>query len=262
MDGVSLAARFSWPTNSRNFCGPGEAAPALYRAAVGQGDLAEARGALLQFEALTPYLRAIAARSGLDPLDAEVVEAYWIGNRLLDAFPADGFGAILEALVAGGLPATMAGALAARVPPGAIPHHAFHVLFVGVGSVTGHVETTLGNMDLCRISSGVVEEVVPRRLRLARAPLEVVDAELRLGRPVAAEVEFDPAWLPGVAPGAVVAMHWGVPVLALDPARADALARYSARSLAAANAAIRRARGASPAPGGAPARASGVRSGR
>jgi len=34
-----------------------------------------------------PYLSLIAAANARDPLDADVVEAYWVGNRLLDNVP-------------------------------------------------------------------------------------------------------------------------------------------------------------------------------
>src|SRR3972149_5287793 len=87
--GVALAARFSLPTNRLRYCGPDDAQAPFVRAITEGKDLNAAREALLRFEAPAPSLAAIAAKHGKDPLDHDVVEAYWIGNRLLDDFTRD-----------------------------------------------------------------------------------------------------------------------------------------------------------------------------
>lgn len=238
MDGVPLAARFSLPTNQRNFCGPADAGGPLYEAATAGRRVEEAGAALLKFEALAPYLEAIGRRHGLAPLDARVVEAYWIGNELLDVFGRDDFRAILDALSARGLPASIARRLAAHLPARPIPHHLFHVAFVGVGAVTGHVPTTLPNMEACRPAAARVVALRDGRLRTLVAPLRAEAERLVLGTPEERTYPYDPALLPGLRPGATVALHWETPVLELTEDQADALAAYTARSLAAANEAL------------------------
>jgi hypothetical protein len=59
----------------------------------GPGLVRLARG----FAGAWPYLELIAAASGIaDPLDGRVVEAYWVGNHLLDNVRMPKFGGFLD----------------------------------------------------------------------------------------------------------------------------------------------------------------------
>jgi hypothetical protein len=255
MDGVALCARFSIATNRLEFCGPSDAAPTLYRAITRGSDLDAAREALRKFEALYPYLEAIGGKHGLDPFDARVVEAYWVGNELLDAFERADFLRILEALVRRGLPRSTAGRLAGHLPAHPTPHHAFHVSFVGVGEVTGHVETTLANMELCRPGWATVVRVGPKALVLDRSSLGLVEGRLTLGGPQRASLAYDPAILPDVVEGSRVALHWNHPALVLSDEQASALERHTRRALTAANEALPGLRALTDRATGGPARA-------
>ena len=235
MDGVALCARFSIATNRLEFCGPRDAAPTLYRAITRGSDLEAARDSLRRFEALYPYLEAIGAKHALDPFDARVVEAYWVGNELLDAFERSDFLSILEALTRRGLPRSTADRLREHLPDRPIPHHVFHVSYVGVGEVTGHVETTLANMEHCRTGWGRVVSRGGNSLVLDRSTLGVSSGRLTLGGPVRSVLAYDPAILPDVSEGSVVALHWNHPAVQLSSAQVSALERYTERSLAAAN---------------------------
>jgi hypothetical protein len=238
MDGVALCARFSIATNRLQFCGPSDAAPTLYRAITRASDLEEAREALRKFEALYPYLEAIGAKHGLDPFDARVVEAYWVGNELLEAFDRGDFLRLLDALVQRGLPRSTAARLAEHLPAHPTPHHAFHVSFVGVGEVTGHVPTTLANIELCRPGWATVVSVEPKTLVLDRSTLVAAEGRLDLAGPQRVSLAYDPAILPDVVKGSRVALHWNHPALVLTDAQASALERHTRRALSAANEAL------------------------
>ncbi|EQD78218.1 hypothetical protein B1B_00843, partial [mine drainage metagenome] len=235
MDGIALASRFSIATNRLRYCGPAEAEPALYRAIVsGQGDAA-ARRALEGFEALWPYLQAIGAKHRLDPLDRKVVEAYWIGNELLDPFDREDFRKLLTALRRRGLPASIAERLAQNLPDEPIPHHMFHVAFVGVGAVTGHVRTTLANLDACRPAWATVLERRSGSLRTLRPSLQVEAGRLVWGPNMTNEIAYDPRTIPDVEDGRSVVVHWSWPALVLTAAQLTALRDCTERSLRAAN---------------------------
>jgi hypothetical protein len=237
MEGFQLAARFSLATNRLQYCGPSDAEPTLYRAIVEGSGREEAESALARFEALYPYLEAIAQRHGLRPFDREVVEAYWIGNSLLEGYGRAGFAPILRALQRRGLPEFVAREREASLPEDAIPHHLFHVAFVGAGAVTGHVETTLATIEACRPALAEVRSIGRDRLEVRRPTLRLRAGALSLGEAGAGSVSFDRKMFPSLEVGDQVAVHWGWAATRLDPGQARALERYTERSLAAANAA-------------------------
>ena len=239
MDGVALGARFSLATNRLSFCGPTDAEPLLYRAIVDGTGLPEARRSLERFEALLPYLEAIGRKHGLDPFSERVVEAYWVGNDLLDAFGPPEFREILDALTARGLPRGVARRLSERLPAGPIPFHAFHVCFVGVGAVTGHVPTTLPNLEACRPAWARVTAVGGDRLDVTAPGLEVTDGRLNLGPDRVRRIPYDPRVLPGIGPGDDVAIHWEWAALRLSADQRRAIEAYTRRSIEAANEALR-----------------------
>ena len=150
---------------------PGEAGPELTRLA-------------RQFAGAWPYLQLLAAANGLaDPLDTWVVEAYWIGNSLLDSVRVADYGMFLDERFrrqAGrGWPS-----IAATIPARAVPHHSFHVFCVypWTGLLrAGRAEPSLQVLDSCRIGWGQVLSVGP--LVVSRAPLTWDGRELALGPP-------------------------------------------------------------------------------
>lgn len=238
MDGTPLASRFSIATNRLSYCGPAEAEPALYRAILsGRGDLG-ARNALAGFEALWPYLEALGNSAGLDPLDEKVVEAYWIGNELLDSFPPGAFREILHALQRRGLPASVVRRLERHLPTTPLPCHVFHVAFVGVGAVTGHVPTTLANVEACRPSWATVTDRRASTLRVTRPTLRTEGGHLAWGPERSEELSFDPKVIgePGI--GSPVLIHWGWPALVPTDRQLSALREYTQRALDSANEAL------------------------
>jgi len=235
MTGVALCARFSLPTNRLGFCGTPEAGESLRRAIEEGQDVELAGQTLRSFEALYPYLETIGEAAGFDALDARVVEAYWVGNELLDRDWREPYRELLERLTTRGLPRSLAARLAAFLPDGAIPHHTFHVLFVGVGAVTGHVPTTLANMERCRVSWGTVREVREGALAIEGPELRWDGTRFHVGAPRGLTVAHDPGLVRGLEEGRAVAVHWENAVDRLDRVRLAALDRYTQLSIHAAN---------------------------
>ena len=238
MNGIQLAARFSLATNRLRYCGPEEAEVHFLRAISEGADLDGAANALSRFEALAPYLQAIAAKHGRRPFDFDVVEAYWIGNELLDSFTREDFRAILAELGKRGLPRSIVARLSSRLPEHPFPHHAFHVMFVGVGAVSGKVETTLDNMEKCRPGWGRVDHREDDRAVLDEPRLLLHDGRLRLDGPERTVHALDPRLLPAVGPGDWVALHWGLPVAILTGSQRDQLESYTGRAIEATNGAL------------------------
>jgi hypothetical protein len=219
--GTLVAARYGFAPNRLDLCGPHEARAILEYLSEGASDrgLAEI---LTQFVGAYPYLSFIAASNGIsDPFDRRVVEAYWIGNELLNNVRMADFYRHLEDRFRKRAPRKLFQAVLGQIPDGARPHHNFHVFAMPIR--TGHVEVahTVQTMDECRISWGTVKAVVGDELAIERQPLVLKGDDLVLGDPVPGMVRwrFNGKAFLEVQPGEVVAVHWGCACDRLTPAQ-------------------------------------------
>lgn len=223
-----MFARYAYPPNELGYCGPDDASVLLRRdsADAGQDIARHAR----QFEGAWPYLEIIAAAAGItDPLDERVVEAYWIGNDLLDNVDP-------ESLVAQ-LQERFVGQTGASWVPG-LAHHSFHVFAVypWVGLLrrgTGN-DVALSVLQQCRIRWGKVVAVRGERVEVLSQPLVLADGVLALG----AAREESAAWsvqgrslLSSVSVGNCVALHWDWVCDVLSAEQLAALEQRSADQL-------------------------------
>lgn len=237
--GPLLFARYAYPPNALGYCGPEDHRALLEHAAAGVGGrgLRElARG----FEGAWPYLRLIAESAGLrDPLDRRVVEAYWVGSRLLDRVDAAALCRFVEdrfrAYAGPRLPKLTAAALR-----GAVPHHNFHVFCVSpwVGLLrSGRVDEPLRVLDNCRIRWGKVLSVDGGTAMVSSRRLKWDGGRIRLGAPSAERAVVATDGLsagPVPEPGDVVALHWDQVCDRLDGRRLAALRYHTRRAIAAA----------------------------
>jgi len=86
---------------------------------------------LRKFTGALPYLQLIARGNGIsDPFDERVVEAYWIGNELLERVEARELYDHLKERYRSELSPRVMDRVLAKAPAGARPHHSFHVFDV------------------------------------------------------------------------------------------------------------------------------------
>jgi hypothetical protein len=235
LSGPVRFARFAFPPNRLGYCGPGGTDLAEYTRGHDDPGLRELAAG---FEGAYPYLELIAGGAGRsDALAADVVEAYWIGNALLDTVTLHDFGSSIDdrfRLRAG----TAWHRLGDTIPDG-VPHHSFHVFHVmpWAGLMRdGVVDEPLRIVDRCRISWATVLEAGGRRrpddpwsnVVVERTPLEWVGSRLLYGAPVV-ETVTSPVEL---AVGDVVAVHWDWVCERLDASQLGWLQRVTNRQLA------------------------------
>ncbi len=208
--GPVLFARYAYPPNRLGYCGPTDDAAVLEYGVTGRVD-ERLRDLARQFTGAWPYLQLLARDSGLDPLDRAVVEAYWLGNSLLDRYGA-----------------------------GKSPHHSYHVFCVypwlGLLGDGRGTDQALRVLDQCRIRWGRVLAVSTSGagLEVETRHLDWDGTRLTLGTPGPERVTAD-GFLAGVAPGDTVALHWDWVCGRLSPDQLAALEHYSAIHLALAN---------------------------
>ena len=190
------------------------------------------------FEGAFPYLELIAQANGIDdPLDARVVEAYWIGSKYSDHVDPLLMTRSMDDRFRRQLGAAEWRWLQAKPEAGARPTHAFHVLdvFPRVGLARGSAVTdSLTLMDSCRIRWGRVIEVSGEQLVVEVVPLRIQDNELVLG---VEERQVVRRWLDGagfvtdVIAGDTVSIHWDWACEVLSAPRLRALQLRTMRAM-------------------------------
>ncbi len=209
--GPVLFARYAYPPNALGYCGPGDPSELLESAAA--RDVGELAQLAAQFEGAWPYLELIAGANGLvDPLDARVVEAYWVGNELLTRVALSDLAGSLSDRFERRAGRRFSSLVAAA--PAGTPQHSFHVFAVypWLGLLRAGVQgPPLEVLDRCRIRWGRVDEVAGDQAVVQARTLEFDGSRLVLGPERPEEVHRSLAGLgPGVevAVGDVVSLHW------------------------------------------------------
>ncbi|HUZ20915.1 MAG TPA: DUF6390 family protein [Acidimicrobiales bacterium] len=240
--GPVLFARYAYPPNALGYCGPADPA-ALLGAASDGSDLATLEQLAGRFEGAWPYLRLIATCNGIaDPLDRRVVEAYWVGNALLDRVPPSVLVASLDERFERRTRRDFASIATSVVPLGGIPHHSFHVFAVypWLGLLRVGMEgAPLTVLDRCRIRWGSVEAVSGDSVVVRSRPLRFAGSRLVLGEErleVASRGVGGVGFVEDVAPGDVVSLHWDWVCDHLTPRGRARLEHYTALNLQAVNA--------------------------
>jgi hypothetical protein len=241
LSGPLLFARYAFGPNRLGYCGPGDALE-LFELAVDGRHGSDVRALARKFEGAWPYLELIAQANGRpDPLDPQVVEAYWLGNGLLDRVGPVEVSTSIEARFKPRLRAETWRWLAETPGAGAKPVHAFHVLdvFPRTGLLrSDRVTDVLRVIDDCRIRWGRVLAVDGDWLVVAVVPVRLVDGRLALAPP---EVERVQAWRDGtgfideIQAGDVVSVHWSWACERLDARRLANLAGWTRYQLEIAN---------------------------
>ena len=238
--GALLFARYAYPPNALGLCGADSPRLLLEHGAAGEADEGLAEQART-FDGAWPYLTLIAGANGIaDPLDRRVVEAYWVGNRLLEQVDARALARHVDDRFAGRIGRAREHVFDA-VGAGAVAHHCFHVFAVypWLGLLrTGVVEEPLHVLDSCRIAPAVVRYVDGGHAGVLLQPLRWDGAALRLGTAEERRVRWSDEGLSFAAPepGDRVALHWGFVCDVLTDGAAQMLGRVTRRSLRAVNA--------------------------
>jgi hypothetical protein len=239
--GALQFGRYAFPPNRLGYCGPDDNQALLEQVAARRPDqgLVELEK---KFEGAYPYLCLIAQANEIaDPFDSRVVEAYWIGNELLDGVEAAPFYESLSQRFRSRMKPAEFGWLARKLELSARPHHNFHVfdVYVRAGLMRNErADIAVETMDSCRISWGRVTAVEGSELLIARSQLALAGGKLTLTEPRAfrARSQLDGrGFVEGVRPGDVVSIHWDWACDVLDACALARLRRATQRSLALAN---------------------------
>lgn len=235
--GAVTCAQYAFAPNYYHYCGPDTAGElgTYVNQSLADGKLVEH---LSKFETLYPYLVSIArANNIIDPFDKRVVEAYWVGNLLLNKVtPQETYDTL-----SGGqqlnrrLNQKELKWLYPKIDQRAKLHHSFHVF--NIFTRTGHrtVAHTVETMDQCRIGWGQVvssndklqmTKVTTQKLIYQNGKLRFIDSTRELVNPIEGLKLQPNDW---------VSFHWGYVCDKLAPAQVQWLSKLTQYHLDLAN---------------------------
>jgi hypothetical protein len=236
--GLLLFARYAYPPHRLGYCGPGDHHELFGYLTENRVDEGLSRLAV-RFEGAYPYLRLIADANGLrDPFDRGVVEAYWVGNRLLERVGASSLFDSLRERFRPRMDARSFSWLIGDLGDGTRPHHNFHVFDVyrRAGLMRdSRANIVIGRMDACRVSWGRVVMVEGAEVVVQRPPLVLSGGKLALGAAVPVRVlrSIDGrGYLDDFRQGEAVSIHWNWVCDRLAPQALRELVRVTRRAIA------------------------------
>ncbi len=238
--GVIRCSRYAFSPNRLHFCGPDKSGELLAYIGENTADYG-LRYLLSQFEVMYPYLKSIADANHIqDPLHEKVVEAYWVGNELLDTpTKQDLYIHLKDTLqVKDRFGSKYFGLLESKIANGAKMHHSFQVM--NIWQRMGHKEEahTVESIDSCRISWGKVIVVDGPVITVERQPIFFDDRKLYLAEAERRKIIRhlgDDGLMDDVAVGDWISMHWDLPCEILDERQLRNLIRFTGMHLALAN---------------------------
>jgi uncharacterized lipoprotein YehR (DUF1307 family) len=231
--GLRLAAAYGLITNRLGFCGPqNKEHKILYAFLVGGKKENKAKKILEKFEGAYAYYDLIAKKNRIkDVFNYKVVEAYWIGNKLLDKISAKDIKEMVQKKFISPflLSKKEAERRIRKIPPRAKPHHSFHVLILG--PVAGRIDLNSVKLkDLCRISWGEVAKIEKDKITVRRQPLKF-GKKLTLGKSVARVITRDKKIVPSLKRGDWLSIHWNSAVEKLNNEKLENIRKYTAQVL-------------------------------
>lgn len=240
LDGLSLASRYSYPPNSLSLCGPAKQKDLAWYTQSQQTDLGT-KEILEQFSTLYPYLCFIAGENHLkNPFETRVIEAYWIGNSLLNTTKKADFLHFLddELELSKKTPKKDISLLKTKVVQGALPHHAFHVLNIYRRTGNMDIPHTVETMDACIINWGKIVRIDTSTIMVETRPLRNRQNTLTWGdtmhRKLRSQGELDSIF-PTLKIGDIVSYHWGYICEKLTPTKHKNLQLYTSLAIQFAN---------------------------
>jgi len=240
MSGLKLAALYGLIPNTLGFCGPQKLKQQkiLKNFLLNKASSNQARNILKQFEAASAYYRLIAKSNQIKNIfDARVVEAYWIGNNLLDKVKIKDLRQLIAKQFSrpGLLSKDEAARKAQKIPVNSKPHHSFHVMVLG--SITGRVDFNKKTelKDTCRVGWGRVEKKLKAKNKKLKIvvnfqPLTGIN-KIKIGAPKEKILIWDKKLLPELKEGNWISFHWDHALQILTPENIANLKKYTQNTL-------------------------------
>ena len=235
IEALKLGCGFSFITNRLGYCGIENSHRefAEFLKEPSEENAEKVKRLLESFHGLHSYLTFIAEQKGMQPFDKEVVEAYWIGNELLEGIDGKAFKEFVNKTLVdrGLLPERVARKKTENLPGKIYPHHSFHVLYMNF--FTKKVDSIPENLDKCIVKWGKVVEVQGDKALVSSFNV-AFEGKFFTHR---AELNVENILFPDIRKNDDVAVHWNFMSKKLDEDEVANLKRYTFENIELANSA-------------------------
>jgi len=176
---------------------------------------------LSKFECLYPYVKGIAKANKIrNPFDRRVVEAYWLGNSLLDNVSMSDLYMNLkdEHHLAKRLSRKYFNEIVYKIPEGAKPHHSFQVLNVFINTGKKEFKKVFNTLESCLILPATIKSFKKGLFSnnefayVEIIGLEYKNSKITFSRRETIKVRFKffgQAFVDDLSIGDLVSVHWG-----------------------------------------------------
>jgi hydrogenase maturation factor len=238
MRGVKRAVLYGLTPHNLGYCGPKcNSAAIFFEYLSGKVGEVKIKKILKSFRAAYPYYQLIAVSNKIkDPFDDRVVEAYWLGNKLLDNVKHSDIQRMIKTKFSapGLLSKEEAKRRADNIPVGALPHHSIHVFIIG--AVSGTIDLKGKLLDECRVAWGKVKSIGKIN---SEKQVEVVieyqsvltKKKLALGKVTKKKVFWDKRMIQKLKVGDWVSVHWGQVIERLGERQMKNLEKYTMQNI-------------------------------
>jgi len=232
VNALKRASIYSLPPNELGYCGPNGSWHAFMKLQENPNEenAAKARELLHGFYALQPYLELIAEANNLKPFDEEVIEAYWLGNKVLESVEHKKIRETILSFKQHGLPARICKKKAEELPAEMLPHHSMHVLYINF--ISQKVAPVVENLSECLVHKASVLKNSGKEISVNCTGLVLEGKNLRLEENVR-QVK-NPFGL-GAEAGARISVHWGNAIELLSEKQVQNLEKYTRKTIEAVN---------------------------
>jgi hypothetical protein len=228
--GLRKALRYGYVPCKLGLCGPNDKKKFKIIDDFLRGNMKladKAEKILREFRGAFPYYQLIAKVNKIsDPLDKKVVEAYWLGNSLLENIKGKNLKDMMKTkfLPLGHMPREKI----EKISDKSLAYHNFHVM--SIGSVTGTLKETKKALDLCRVSWGKVSKVEKSEIITEWQPLKFGNKKT-LGIFVKKAVRWNKNLLPAIKKGDWISIHWNTAIEKLNNSQLKNLRKYTKKVL-------------------------------
>jgi hypothetical protein len=235
--GVVRCLRYALIPNQLTLCGPNNQCDILdfkNRAEEGKKINLGVEYLLKKFETLYPYLCLIAKENKIsDPFDERVVDAYWLGNKLLDNVRKKYYFKFLQDKLDGiGQAQKEIRELFVKDSKKILPNHNFHVTQVYREGGKSQGMSVINILEQCRISAGLVVSLGEGNITVRKKEIifENSSNKLKLSKP--REKIIPTSWqdlelIANIKVGDYISIHWGFPCERITREKAENLEKHT-----------------------------------